>query len=196
MRRLIKPDPYDGFKDDRERRRALNTRARSYAAGNGGRGDNRRASELDREIPMADESPAALTAPTPAPTPAPALAPAPAPGTPPAPVLVQAPGRLLAEARFRGLAAEPAEIERFANTDNPQTCRACQGALKDFRAFVGISRDEDFREATRARVIDWRKSLRAGPGECHHSPQAHRALLFVRVGYGGAPRGVDNDPIC
>lgn len=31
MRRLIKPDPYDGFKDDRERRRALNTRARSYA---------------------------------------------------------------------------------------------------------------------------------------------------------------------
>jgi hypothetical protein len=26
-----KPDPYDGFKDDRERRRALNTRVRSYA---------------------------------------------------------------------------------------------------------------------------------------------------------------------
>jgi hypothetical protein len=26
-----KPDPYSGFKDDRERRRALNTRARSYA---------------------------------------------------------------------------------------------------------------------------------------------------------------------
>lgn len=24
-------DPYNGFKDDRERRRALNTRARSYA---------------------------------------------------------------------------------------------------------------------------------------------------------------------
>lgn len=29
--RAIKPDPYDGFKSDRERRRALNTRARCYA---------------------------------------------------------------------------------------------------------------------------------------------------------------------
>jgi len=29
--RPMKPDPYDGFKSDRERRRALNTRARCYA---------------------------------------------------------------------------------------------------------------------------------------------------------------------
>ena len=29
--RSIKPDPYDGFKSDRERRRALNTRARCNA---------------------------------------------------------------------------------------------------------------------------------------------------------------------
>ena len=29
--RPTKPDPYNGFKDDQERRRALNTRARSYA---------------------------------------------------------------------------------------------------------------------------------------------------------------------
>jgi hypothetical protein len=28
MQRLIKPDPYDGFKNDQERRRALNTRVR------------------------------------------------------------------------------------------------------------------------------------------------------------------------
>jgi hypothetical protein len=27
-----KPDPYNGFKDDQERRRALNARVRSYAA--------------------------------------------------------------------------------------------------------------------------------------------------------------------
>lgn len=27
MRRQFKPDPYNGFKDDRERRRALNVRA-------------------------------------------------------------------------------------------------------------------------------------------------------------------------
>jgi hypothetical protein len=31
MPRLTKPNPYCGFKDDRERRLALNTRARSYA---------------------------------------------------------------------------------------------------------------------------------------------------------------------
>jgi hypothetical protein len=31
MQRPIKPDPYCGFKDDRERRRALNTRARCTA---------------------------------------------------------------------------------------------------------------------------------------------------------------------
>lgn len=29
--RPTKPDPYDGFNDDRERRRALNTRVRWYA---------------------------------------------------------------------------------------------------------------------------------------------------------------------
>lgn len=31
QRRANRPDPYNGFKDDRERRMALNTRARSYA---------------------------------------------------------------------------------------------------------------------------------------------------------------------
>lgn len=31
MSRQIKPDPYCGFKDDRERRLALNVRARSQA---------------------------------------------------------------------------------------------------------------------------------------------------------------------
>ena len=32
MLRQTKPDPYDGFKDDRERRLALNTRVRWYAS--------------------------------------------------------------------------------------------------------------------------------------------------------------------
>jgi hypothetical protein len=31
MPRQNKPDPYDGFKNDQERRLALNTRVRSYA---------------------------------------------------------------------------------------------------------------------------------------------------------------------
>ncbi len=30
--RPTKPDPYDGFKDDKERRRALNVRVRWYAS--------------------------------------------------------------------------------------------------------------------------------------------------------------------
>jgi site-specific recombinase XerD len=70
-------------------------------------------------------------------------------------------GRLLAEARFRELAAVPAEVEWFANIDNAQTRRAYQGDLKDFMAFVGVTRPEDFREVTRAHVIAWRKSLEA-----------------------------------
>jgi site-specific recombinase XerD len=68
-------------------------------------------------------------------------------------------GRLLAEARFRELAAVPAEVEWFANIDNAQTRRAYQSDLKDFMAFVGVARPEDFREVTRAHVIAWRKSL-------------------------------------
>lgn len=66
---------------------------------------------------------------------------------------------LLTDARFRELAEVPAEVEWFANIDNPQTRRAYEGDLKDFMALVGITRPEDFRQVTRAHVIAWRKSL-------------------------------------
>ncbi|MEZ5470117.1 MAG: hypothetical protein R3F18_20975 [Lysobacterales bacterium] len=66
---------------------------------------------------------------------------------------------LLAEARFQQLAAVPAELEWFANLDNPRTRRAYQGDLKEFMAFVGIALPEQFRGVTRAHVLAWRESL-------------------------------------
>lgn len=68
-------------------------------------------------------------------------------------------GPLLAEARFRQLAAVPPELEWFANIDNERTRRAYKADLADFSAFVGLARPEDFRSVTRAHVIAWRQSL-------------------------------------
>ncbi len=69
------------------------------------------------------------------------------------------PAGLIAEARFRSLAAVPAEVEWFANIDNPRTRRAYQGDIQDFTAFLGIQQPEQFRQVTRAHVIAWRKQL-------------------------------------
>ncbi|MGE4071150.1 MAG: tyrosine-type recombinase/integrase [Lysobacterales bacterium] len=66
---------------------------------------------------------------------------------------------LLGDARFQQLAAVPAELEWFANLDNPRTRRAYQGDLKEFMAFVGIALPEQFRGVTRAHVLAWRESL-------------------------------------
>ena len=46
---------------------------------------------------------------------------------------------MLTDARFQQLAAVPAELEWFANLDNPRTRRAYQADLKEFMAFVGSS---------------------------------------------------------
>jgi site-specific recombinase XerD len=69
--------------------------------------------------------------------------------------------RLLTAPEFQRLAEVPAEVEWFANIDNPQTRRAYQSDLQDFMAFVGITRPDEFREVARAHVIAWRKSLEA-----------------------------------
>jgi site-specific recombinase XerD len=66
---------------------------------------------------------------------------------------------LLGEARFHQLAAVPAELEWFANIDNPRTRRAYRGDLTEFMTFVGITSPEQFRAITRAHVIAWRQSL-------------------------------------
>jgi site-specific recombinase XerD len=68
------------------------------------------------------------------------------------------PARLTA-AQFHGLAAIPPELEWFANLTNPHTRRAYRQDVRDFQAFTGLHRPEDFRDVTRAHVIAWREQL-------------------------------------
>jgi len=44
----------------------------------------------------------------------------------------------LTDTKFHQLAAVPAELEWFANLDNPRTRRAYQADMRDFMGFVGI----------------------------------------------------------
>lgn len=74
-------------------------------------------------------------------------------------MLERAPGGMLGEARFHQLAAVPAELEWFANLDNPQTRRAYRGDISEFMAFIGMTMPEQFRGITRAHVLAWRQSL-------------------------------------
>lgn len=68
-------------------------------------------------------------------------------------------GRLLDRPEYHQLAAVPAELEWFANLDNPRTRRAYRGDLAEFMAFVGIAAPEQFRGVTRAHVLAWRQAL-------------------------------------
>ncbi|MBS1221043.1 MAG: Phage integrase, partial [Proteobacteria bacterium] len=52
------------------------------------------------------------------------------------------PARALTAAEFQGLAAVPPELEWFANLPNARTRRAYQQDVRDFTAFVGITRPE------------------------------------------------------
>ena len=67
--------------------------------------------------------------------------------------------RALTAPEFQGLAEMPAEMEWFANLDNPRTRRAYRIDVADFMAFVGIARPEEFRIVTRAHFIAWRRDL-------------------------------------
>src|SRR5215510_15346265 len=66
---------------------------------------------------------------------------------------------ILTRKDFQQLAAVPAEVEWFANIDNPRTRRAYQIDLRDFMMFVGIRRPEEFRIVMRSHLIAWRKHL-------------------------------------
>jgi integrase/recombinase XerD len=68
-------------------------------------------------------------------------------------------GRALTAAEFYKLADIPPEMEWFANLRNPNTRKAYENDLREFRRFVGITRPEEFRTITRAHVIAWRKDL-------------------------------------
>src|SRR5262245_44596626 len=73
--------------------------------------------------------------------------------------VVQGQGGALTAAEFYKLAEVPPEIEWFANLRNPNTRKAYQNDLREFRRFVGITCPEEFRTVTRAHVIAWRKDL-------------------------------------
>ena len=74
-------------------------------------------------------------------------------------VVVEGQGRALTTAEFATLADVPPEIEWFANLRNPNTRKAYETDLREFRRFVGIERPAEFRTVTRAHVIAWRKDL-------------------------------------
>src|SRR5712691_8796031 len=65
----------------------------------------------------------------------------------------------LSPAQFLTLADVPPEIEWFANLTNANTRRAYRQDIKDFMAFAGFRRPEQFRDVTRAHVIAWRDQL-------------------------------------
>jgi integrase/recombinase XerD len=79
--------------------------------------------------------------------------------TVPAPVTPLPPPTSLTTDQFHALAAIPPELEWFANLPNPHTRRAYQQDIRDFQAFAGLRRPEDFRAVTRAHVIAWRDQL-------------------------------------
>src|ERR1700751_4702630 len=68
-------------------------------------------------------------------------------------------GRFLTRPEFQQLAAVPAELEWFANIDNPRTRRAYKIDLQAFMDFAGIEAPAELREVNRAHVIAWRKDL-------------------------------------
>jgi len=68
-------------------------------------------------------------------------------------------GSLLTREEFKKLSEVPAEVEWFANIDNPRTRRAYKNDIHDFMVFVGIDAPEEFRIVTRPHVIAWRKLL-------------------------------------
>lgn len=75
------------------------------------------------------------------------------------PTLPTKSNRLLTSDEFHKLAEVPPEVEWFANINNAQTRRSYENAMKDFMAFTGITRPEEFRAITRAHIIAWRDEL-------------------------------------
>ena len=65
---------------------------------------------------------------------------------------VPAESRNLTKAEFQGLSEVPAELEWFANIDNPNTRRAYVRDVKEFMEYTGIVEPKEFRDVTRAHV--------------------------------------------
>ena len=86
--------------------------------------------------------------------------------------------RALTAPEFQGLAEMLAEIEWFANLDNPRTRRAYRIDVADFMAFVGIQRPEEFRIVTRAHFIARRRDLEGAASP--RPPSAASSRRFLR----------------
>ena len=50
-------------------------------------------------------------------------------------------------------------VSWFANLDNPRTRRAYEENLREFMAFAGIERLQQFRDVARGHVLAWRRDL-------------------------------------
>jgi site-specific recombinase XerD len=91
--------------------------------------------------------------------------------------------RVLTRAEFHGLAEMPAELEWFANIDNPRTRRSYRNDIEEFSRFVGIAKPEEMRSVTRSHLIAWRKQLElrnlAGGG--HLGPHSLRATAATNA---------------
>src|SRR5437899_595114 len=70
--------------------------------------------------------------------------------------------RVLTPAEFCRLAEVPPELEWLGNIRNPHTKKAYTTDVKEFLAFVGIRRPEEFCTVTRAHVNAWRDRLEKG----------------------------------
>jgi site-specific recombinase XerD len=88
--------------------------------------------------------------------------------------------RILTPAEFTALAEVPPETEWFANIRSPNTRRAYELDLRDFRRFAGIVKLDEFRRVHRAHVIAWRKkmeSTRLAPASIRRRLSALSALF-------------------
>ncbi len=90
---------------------------------------------------------------------------------------------MLTSREFQVLADVPPEAEWFANIDNEGTKRIYATSLREFMAFVGITRVEEFRIVTRSHVIAWRKQLeeRALSGATIRGKLAALSSLFEHL---------------
>ncbi len=79
--------------------------------------------------------------------------------TPNSPALPDTSNRLLTNEDFHRLSEVPPEVDWFANINNAQNRRSYENDFKDFMAFTGIVRPEEFRNITRAHIIAWRDEL-------------------------------------
>src|SRR5437762_13466503 len=65
-------------------------------------------------------------------------------------VVVKGQGRALTAAEFVKLAEVPPEVEWFANLRNPNTRKAYENDLREFRRIVGIERPDECRTVSPA----------------------------------------------